>query len=87
MATHRSAEKRARQNKKRQRRNSSVKSGVKTRVKAVLGAVEGKKKEDARAELARAISVIDKAAAKGVLKRNTASRKISRLTRKVNRLG
>lgn len=86
MATHKSAEKRARQNKKRQQRNVAVKSSVKTRVKAVLGAVEDKKKDDARSALAKAITVIDKAAAKGVLQRNTASRKISRLTRKVNQL-
>jgi small subunit ribosomal protein S20 len=87
LATHKSAEKRARQNKKRQQRNVAVKSSVKTRVKAVLGAVEDKKKDDARSALAKAITVIDKAAAKGVLQRNTASRKISRLTRKVNQLG
>jgi small subunit ribosomal protein S20 len=87
LATHKSAEKRARQNKVRQQRNTAVKSSVKTRVKAVLGAVEDKKKDDARSALAKAITVIDKAAAKGVLQRNTASRKISRLTRKVNQLG
>ena len=86
MATHKSAEKRARQNKKRQQRNTAVKSSVKTRVKAVLGAVEGRKKDDARSALTRAITAIDNAAAKGVLPRNTASRKISRLTRKVNSL-
>lgn len=87
MATHKSAEKRARQNTKRQQRNTSVKSRVKTRVKAVLGAVEDKKKDDSRKALAEAIVVIDKAASKGVLHKNTASRKISRLTRKVNHLG
>jgi len=87
LATHKSAEKRARQNKKRQLRNVSVKSKVKKRLKAVLGAVEDKKKDDARKTLAEAIVVIDKAASKGVLHKNTASRKISRLTRKVNRLG
>jgi len=86
LATHKSAEKRARQNKKRQLRNVSVKSSVKTRLKAVLSAVEEKKKDDARAALAKAISVIDKAASKGVVHKNTASRKISRLTRKVNQL-
>ena len=87
MATHKSAEKRARQNKKRQLRNASVKSSVKTRLKAVLGAVEDKKKDDSRKALSEAIVIIDKAASKGVLHKNTASRKISRLTRKVNQLG
>ena len=87
MATHKSAEKRARQNKKRHLRNASVKSSVKTRLKAVLGAVEDKKKDDSRKALSEAIVIIDKAASKGVLHKNTASRKISRLTRKVNQLG
>jgi small subunit ribosomal protein S20 len=87
LATHKSAEKRARQNKKRQLRNASVKSSVKTRLKAVLGAVEDKKKDDSRKALSEAIVIIDKAASKGVLHKNTASRKISRLTRKVNQLG
>ena len=86
MATHKSAEKRARQNKKRHLRNVSVKSRVKTRLKAVLSAVGEKKKDDSREALAKAIAVIDKAASKGVLHKNTASRKISRLTRKVNQL-
>jgi len=87
LATHKSAEKRARQNKKRQLRNASVKSSVKTRLKAVLGAVEDKKKDDSRKALSEAIVIIDKAVSKGVLHKNTASRKISRLTRKVNQLG
>jgi small subunit ribosomal protein S20 len=86
LATHKSAEKRARQNKKRQLRNVSVKSRVKTRLKAVLSVVGEKKKDDSREALAKAIAVIDKAASKGVLHKNTASRKISRLTRKVNQL-
>jgi small subunit ribosomal protein S20 len=86
LATHKSAEKRARQNKKRHLRNVSVKSRVKTRLKAVLSAVGEKKKDDSRKALAKAIAVIDKAASKGVLHKNTASRKISRLTRKVNQL-
>jgi len=86
LATHKSAEKRARQNKKRHLRNVSVKSRVKTRLKAVLSAVGEKKKDDSREALAKAIAVIDKAASKGVLHKNTASRKISRLTRKVNQL-
>ncbi len=55
-------------------------------LKAVLSEVEEKKKDDSREALAKAIAVIDKAASKGVLHKNTASRKISRLTRKVNQL-
>ncbi len=86
MATHKSAEKRNRQNKKRKLRNMSIKSRVKTDVKKVLQAVEGKDAETAKQLLLETTSIIDKAAAKGVFHKNTASRKISKLARKVNTL-
>ncbi|MCU0582822.1 MAG: 30S ribosomal protein S20 [Syntrophales bacterium] len=83
MATHRSAEKRDRQNKKRKVRNASVKSQTKTEIKKVLAAVEGKESENSEKALKSAIKVIKKAASKGVYHKNNASRKVSRLTRKV----
>ena len=86
MASHKSAEKRNRQNKKKQLRNTSIKSFVKTTAKKVLQAVEEKDSEGAKQKLLEAISTIDKAAAKKVFHKNTASRKISKLTRKVNAL-
>lgn len=86
MATHKSAEKRNRQNKKRRLRNISVKSLVKTKTKKVLQAVEAKETETAKKVLLEAVSTIDRAAAKKVFHKNTASRKISKLTRKVNTL-
>ena len=86
MATHKSAEKRNRQNEKRRIRNTSVKTYVKTRIKEVLKTVENKDIEGAKSALARVIPVIDKASTKGVLHKKTASRKISRLARKVNSL-
>jgi small subunit ribosomal protein S20 len=86
LATHKSAEKRSRQNEKRQIRNTSVKSHVKTIVKAVVTAVESKDKESSETALTKAIPVISKAASKGAFHKNTASRKISRLTKKVNAL-
>ncbi len=84
MATHKSAEKRSRQSEKRRERNISVKSKVKTYIKSVLTAVESKDGEAARSALQKAIPIIAKAGAKGVYHKNTASRQISRLTRKVN---
>ena len=87
MATHKSAEKRARQNRKKRSVNTAVKSQVKTREKGVLKAVQEKNPEGARESLAKAVSAIDKAASKGVVHRNTAARKISRLTKKVKSLG
>lgn len=86
MATHKSAEKRNRQNEKRRIRNTSIKTYVKTRIKEVLKTVETKDIEGAKSALARVIPVIDKASTKGVLHKKTASRKISRLARKVNSL-
>ncbi len=86
MATHKSAEKRNKQNEKRRMRNTSIKTHLKTRVKAVLKSVKDKDIEGAKSALARVIPVIDKASAKGVLHNNTASRKISRLTKRVNTL-
>jgi len=86
LASHKSAEKRNRQNKKRRLRNVSIKSFVKTTTKKVLQAVEEKNVDIAKEKLLAAISTIDKAASKKVFHRNTASRKISKLTRKVNTL-
>lgn len=83
MATHRSAEKRDRQNKKRKARNTAVKSQTKTEIKKVLAAVEGKDAESSEKALKSAIQVIKKASSKGVYHKNNASRKVSRLTKKV----
>jgi len=84
LATHKSAEKRSRQNEKREMRNVSVRSKVKTYIKSVISAVDAKDKEGALSALQLAIPVIAKAGAKGVYHQKTASRYISRLTRKVN---
>ena len=86
MATHKSAEKRSRQNEKRRVRNTSVKSSIKTHVKAVLSVTETKDKKGSETALAAAIPAIAKAASKGIFHKKTASRKISRLTKKVNAL-
>jgi ribosomal protein S20 len=67
-------------------RNKSIKSRVKTFVKKVLTAVEAKNVDEAKAALQVAYKELDKAVTKGVLKKNTASRKKSRLTLKVNAL-
>jgi len=84
LATHKSAEKRSRQIEKRRIRNVSIRSKVKTYIKSVLTAIDAKDKEGAQSALQQAIPVIAKAGAKGVYHQKTASRHISRLTRKVN---
>ena len=86
MATHPSAEKRDRQNKKHKIMNMAVKSKTKTEIKKVLAAVEELDRESSEKSLKSAITVIKKAASKGVYHKNNASRKVSRLTKKVNAL-
>ena len=83
MANVASAEKRNRQRLTRRTRNVAHLSKLRTSVKRVLAAVASKDKK-AKEVLAEAIQVIDKAAKHGVIKRETASRKISRLTKFVN---
>ncbi|MBQ9512234.1 MAG: 30S ribosomal protein S20 [Lachnospiraceae bacterium] len=84
MANIKSAKKRILVNQKKAARNQHVKSGVKTAIKKVRVAIEAGDKEAAAKELIAATSAIDKAHTKGVLKKNTASRKVSRLAQAVN---
>jgi small subunit ribosomal protein S20 len=86
LATHKSAEKRSRQSEVSKLRNAAIKSNIKTQIKSVLKAVEQKDKAGSEKALTAAIPAIDQAAAKGVFHKNNASRKISRLTKKVQAL-
>jgi len=81
LANHKSAIKRARQNVERRYRNKSTKTKVKSVVKNVRLAASEKSQEEALKELHAAQSVIDNATKKGVIHKNTAARKISRLSR------
>jgi small subunit ribosomal protein S20 len=74
---HKSAVKRMHQEGKRRRRNRKIKSSMREAIKKV------KKIEDKKKVLPQAYSLIDKAAGKGVIHRNTAARKKSRLTKLV----
>ncbi|MFO8088416.1 MAG: 30S ribosomal protein S20 [Desulfatiglandaceae bacterium] len=82
MANHKSALKRARQSEVRRLRNKAYKTKVRTAVKMVRGATP----EKAAEQLSATISVIQKTASRGVIHRNQAARKISRLTRLVNHM-
>jgi small subunit ribosomal protein S20 len=84
LANHKSAVKRDRQSKVRRERNVAAKSAIKTKVKSVLGAVEEKNKDNSVKALKETVPSLAKAAAKGLIHKKNASRKISRLTRKVN---
>ena len=87
MAIHKSAIKRAKQNKDRNLRNKANRTQVKNLIKRVRATIDEKSPEAAKTALAEAIPVIDKAAQKGAIHRSTASRKISLLTKQVNALG
>ena len=79
MANNPSAEKRNRQNIKRRARNKAALSALRTAVKKARNAIDGK--VEAAPDLKKtAISILDKAVSKGVLKRETASRYVSRLS-------
>ena len=80
---HKSAQKRARQTKKRTERNKIYKSKIKTVVKNVLSA---KTKEKGETELKKTASTLDRMATKGIIHKNNAANKKSRLTRFVNKL-
>ena len=64
--------------------NKAIKSSVKTAIKKVEAAVNAADKDAAAKELLNATSIIDKAAKKGVLHKNNASRKVARLAKMVN---
>ena len=86
MANHKSALKRSRQSQVRRLRNKANKSTMKTAIKAVQAAIDENAPDKASEALKAAIPVIDGMASKGTLHKNTASRKVSRLTKRVNAL-
>ncbi|MBI3603763.1 MAG: 30S ribosomal protein S20 [Nitrospirae bacterium] len=83
---HKSTIKRARQAVKRNQRNRIVLNTVKGIMKKVITAVEEKKADEAKTALREATAALSKAVTKGVLKPNTASRRVSGLATKVNSL-
>ena len=86
MANIKSAKKRILVNQVKADQNKAIKSGVKTAIKKVYAAIESGDKAAANAALVDATSEMSKAASKGVYHQNTASRKISRLSKAVNQM-
>ena len=84
MANHKSAEKRNRQSQVRRLRNKINKSKMKTAIRKIDEAVVAGSADEAQEALNKAIPVIAKTASKGTIHKKNASRKISRLTRRVN---
>jgi small subunit ribosomal protein S20 len=83
---HASALKQQRQDVKRRARNRKNLSQLKTQVKKLRGAVSAGDGTAAKAALSETVSIIDRAAKKGVIHDNAAARFKSRLTRRVNSL-
>ena len=79
-----SALKRVRQAEKSRLRNKAVRTSIKTVTKRLQAAIEGKNREQVQRALIEATRIISKAATKGVIQKNTASRKISRLSKVAN---
>ncbi|MCX7621331.1 MAG: 30S ribosomal protein S20 [Acidimicrobiales bacterium] len=85
MANTKSQIKRNRQNEKRRLRNKAVRSELKTRTKTAVASAEAGA-ENAEEALRVAVKRIDMAAAKGVIHKNAAARRKSRLMRRINRI-
>jgi len=87
LANIKSAKKRILVTAKKTLRNKVIKSRTKTAIKGVLAAAGANDKAQAQVALVEAVRAIDKATTKGVFHKNTSSRKKSRLTKMVNKIG
>lgn len=87
MANSPQARKRARQSENNRKRNASIRSMNRTYVKKVRAAIAAGDKNTAAEALKKAISVLDKVAGKGIIKKNQAARLKSRLNAQVKALG
>jgi small subunit ribosomal protein S20 len=87
MANTPQAKKRIKRNAKRADINRARVSRIRTYVKLVESALEAGNKDEAKAALARVQPELSRGVARGVLHKNTASRKLSRLTRRLATLG
>jgi small subunit ribosomal protein S20 len=77
--------KRNRQNERRRVKNKSVRSELRTRTKAAVSAAEGGGEESAEL-LKLAVRRIDRAASQGVIHKNQAANRKSRLMRRINNI-
>jgi len=85
MPQKRAACKELRKGKKRQPKNTSIISELKTLTKKFNLLLAEKKFDQAKESLKAASSGLDRAASKGVIRKNTASRKKSRLSKKLHK--
>ena len=86
MANTKSAIKRIRQNEKRRLRNRIFRGEARTFVKEARQAIQSEDLDEARAATLKAVSALDKAAVKGIIHRNNAARRKSRLMQRLAEL-
>lgn len=86
MANIKSARKRARQSERHRKLNTSQRSYVRTAIKRVLKAIESGDKAAAQAAYKEAVPAIDKSVAKGLMHKNRAARKKSRMNAHIKAL-
>ena len=80
------AKKAHRQSVKQYRRNGSVRTATRTAVNRALVSIEGGDVTDAESTVQGAIRILDRAVRKGVMHKNTAARRKSRIATKLHRL-
>ncbi len=73
-----------RQSKKRAARNKKIKEELKMLLKKSRKLIEAKKIDEAKEAVKNAVKMFDRAVTKGIIKRNTAARKKSRLMKRLN---
>jgi len=83
MANHKSAKKRIRLSRDQNRRNRHYKSMMQSSIKKLKSETD---KDAAEQQLKQTVSLLDRLACKGIIHRNNAANKKSRLTRSVNKL-
>ena len=81
-----SSQKRQRQNQKRRSRNRSYKSRARTMVKKAFLAIDAGQLDSAKQATTEAVQALDKAASKGAIHKNNASRRKSRLMTRLAQL-
>ena len=86
MANIKSSKKRVLIAERNRQRNVAFKSSIKTAVKKALALATEGNKEDLAAAISNVYKLCDKAVSKGVLHKNTAARKKSRLTKALNKI-
>jgi small subunit ribosomal protein S20 len=86
LANIKSAIKRIRSSARKQKRNRVVRGQARTAVKNAHAALDARKADEAQASIQEAVRALDSAAGKGMIHKNNAARRKSRLMKQLNQL-